>query len=77
MPRIYSRPYVGRHLRVASAFAPDSWHVFRSKVIPIPQTHGDLYGYVVGPFRTMRGARYFAAHPIGTVAQAERAARRG
>lgn len=27
---------------------------------PTPETHGHLYGAVIGPFRTVRGARFMA-----------------
>jgi hypothetical protein len=34
--------------------------VFRSTTTPTEQTHGAEYGAVIGPFRTMRGARFMA-----------------
>jgi hypothetical protein len=54
--------------------------VFRYDFTPTEQTHGTLYGAVIGPFRTMRGARFMAAYGRGnphclTVSDAEKLAR--
>lgn len=52
--------------------------VFRSAVVPTETTHGSVYVYAVGPFRTVRGARYMAMYQDGsnphlqTVSDAER-----
>lgn len=74
--RNYTRPYVG----VVGAAGPRE--VFRSAVTPTDgiksAMRGSKYMYVIGPFRTMRGARYMATYGRGTdwtVAQAERYAR--
>lgn len=65
------RPYVGLKGGVRK--------VFRSDVTPTEDTHPE-YGAVIGPFRTVRAARYMAKHGGGnphlvTVADAERIAR--
>ncbi len=54
--------------------------VFRSAVVPTDQTHGKLYDYTIGPFRTVRGATYMKEYGVSnphvvTVADAERIAR--
>lgn len=56
--------------------------VFRSNVTPTEESHGKMFAMVIGPFRTLRGARWMA-HPIRgthnphcvTVADAERLAK--
>jgi len=52
--------------------------VFRSSLKPTFATHGEVYSYVVGPFRTERGAQYMATHDRAPlcrgVADAERLA---
>jgi len=65
-------PYVG--LRAGART------VFRSDTIPTQDTHPE-YGAVIGPFRTMRAARFLAEHGGGnphlvTIAQIERAAKK-
>jgi hypothetical protein len=52
---------------------------FRSAENPTTETHGHLYNAVIGPFRTMRGARWMATYGANnphcqTVADAERLA---
>lgn len=52
----------------------------KSATIPTEATHGDRFIAAIGPFRTMRGARYFQAYGRGnphilTVADAERMAK--
>jgi len=54
--------------------------VFRASSIPTEQTHGVQYAAVIGPFRTIRGARFMRDHGAGNphcqcVADAERLAR--
>lgn len=64
--RSYSRPFVG----VRSG----QREVFRFRGYPRTDTHPQ-YGAIVGPFRTMRGARYMAGSPqCADVGTAERAA---
>lgn len=53
---------------------------FRSEVEPSEASHGHLYAAVIGPFRTIRGARFMARHGynnphLQTVADAERLAK--
>jgi hypothetical protein len=55
--------------------------IFRHETTPTFATHGDRYGAVVGPFRTMRGARFMRDHGRGNphcqhVDDAERLAKR-
>lgn len=52
--RAYSRPYVGR------SRATGRLETFRSVAVPTEQSHGQAYGYAIGPFRTARGARFMA-----------------
>jgi hypothetical protein len=67
------RPYVGRSIETGRLT------VFRSRGKPTEETHGETYTYAIGPFRTVRGARYMAdcgennPHCV-TVEQAERLA---
>lgn len=49
------KPYVGRSI------ATGRLTVFYSDVYPSTDVHGRTYRYVIGPFRTVRGARYMAA----------------
>jgi len=70
--RLYSRPYVG--VRKSG-----EREVFRSKTVPTEASHGVVYRYAVGPFRTRRAAelmrRWGSNNPhLVTVAQAERLA---
>ena len=55
--------------------------IFRHHGKPDEVSHGHLYSYAIGPFRTMRGAEYMrdygANNPhLQTVADAERIARK-
>ena len=47
------RPYVGMRAGTRTAFQSD--------VTPTEETHPE-YGAVIGPFRTVRGARFMASH---------------
>jgi len=54
--------------------------VFKAEGEPTQESHGAQYGAVIGPFRTMRGARFMADYGRGNphcvcVADAERLAR--
>lgn len=62
--------YVGRKVGRSS-------EIFKSKLEPTWLTHGLRFNAVIGPFRTMRGARMMAIYGQGNphcqcVAQAER-----
>ena len=55
--------------------------VFRADATPTEQSHGAQYGAVIGPFRTVRGARFMAEYGRGnphcyTVQDAEQLARK-
>ncbi|MFA5136954.1 MAG: hypothetical protein WC489_06235 [Patescibacteria group bacterium] len=54
--------------------------VFTAKKTPTVESHGEKYGYVIGPFRTKAAAELMRdTHPnphIQTVADAERIAKR-
>lgn len=57
------------------------WTVFQAIETPTVQSHGHLYGGVIGPFRTHRGASFMADFGANnphcqTVAQAERIAKK-
>ena len=54
--------------------------IFRADSTPTQVSHGDRFAAVVGPFSTIRGARYFQRYGrsnphVQTVADAERLAR--
>jgi hypothetical protein len=56
------------------------WVLFASPVTPTKETHGHLYTFAQGPFRTRLAARWFNRYGRGnphvhTVADAERLAR--
>lgn len=55
----YTRQYVG--IRVADC----RYERFQCDGTPIRETHGHLYSAVIGPFRTVRAARYMADHGAG------------
>lgn len=38
--------------------------VFRNVGTPTERTHGERYAYVIGPFRTARGAQYMRDYGI-------------
>ena len=48
-----SKWYVGRK---GASLTP-----FKSATVPTQESHGKLYGAVIGPFRTKRGAVFHAA----------------
>jgi len=55
--------------------------VFKARAIPTEQSHGAQYGACIGPFRTVRGARFMADYGRGnphcyTVRDAEQLARK-
>jgi hypothetical protein len=54
--------------------------VFKSATTPTQESHGHLYNAIVGPFRTMRGAKFMRDHGarnphVQNVADAERIAK--
>lgn len=73
------RPYVGIVFRNEEKLLP-LYEVFRSATEPTEESHGHLYGAVIGPFRTVRGANFMKeCGPLSptcqTVSDAERMAR--
>lgn len=67
-------------LKVYVGLKPGKWEVFKSADTPTRASHGDRFAAVIGPFRTMRGARFMADHGRGnphlqTVGDAERIAK--
>jgi hypothetical protein len=40
--------------------------VFKSIHTPTEETHGKIYVYTIGPFRTKRGATYMATYQDGS-----------
>ena len=70
-----TKPYVGRSRKTGKL------EVFRADKTPTDASHGHLYTYAIGPFRTARGARVMVDggenNPhIVTVGDAERIAAR-
>lgn len=67
--------------RIYVGLKPGSREVFRYETTPTEASHGHLYNAAVGPFQTMRGARWAASlAAVGnphyqTVADAERIAK--
>jgi hypothetical protein len=39
--------------------------IFRSEIEPTHESHGHLYNASMGPFRTLRGARFMRNYGIG------------
>ena len=57
------------------------WEVFRNETIPTHGSHGHLYDAVIGPFRTIRGAKFMETYGRGNphcrnVCEAEHLARK-
>ncbi len=68
-------------MRIFVGYAKHFRGVLRSDSIPTEETHGHLYKYVTGPFKTVRGAKamvhYGENNPhCQTVADAERLGRK-
>lgn len=55
----YTREYVG--MRVGDYV----YERFQCDGTPVRETHGDKYLAVIGPFRTVRGAKFMAEHGKG------------
>ena len=71
----YTKQYVG--IRKGDSI----YERFTSDGTPVRETHGHLYLAVIGPFKTVRGARFMADHGrnnphLQHVNDAERIARR-
>lgn len=67
-------------MRIYVGHTQGTLQVFKSENEPTRESHGALYAAVIGPFRTMRGARFMAEHGRGnphvqTVSDAERIAK--
>jgi len=58
MPMKRPKIYVGNR-------ANQKGEIFKSVETPLESTHGDKYSYVLGPFRTMRGARFYVNYGSG------------
>ena len=66
--------------RIYLGLTPSLREIFRCTYEPTFASHGDTYNYTVGPFRTVRGARFmrdygFANPHCRCVAEAERLGR--
>ena len=64
---------------VGSRRSDSKYVFFRSESVPTEASHGKIYRYVIGPFRTVRGARFMAEYGKGnphvqTVGECERIA---
>jgi len=62
--------------KVYVGISRDKLTIFRSETTPTMASHGGEYTYAMGPFRTLRGARYYVRYGRGnphtvTVAQCE------
>jgi hypothetical protein len=44
---------------------PRRYVAFKSDTTPTQATHGHLYGHVIGPFKTKRGADFMARYGAG------------
>ncbi|KKL07473.1 hypothetical protein LCGC14_2585650 [marine sediment metagenome] len=55
----YTQQYVG--IRVADGV----YERFTSDGTPVRETHGHVYNAVIGPFKTIRGAKFMAEHGKG------------
>jgi hypothetical protein len=71
------RYYVGL---AKTTFNDTTFQLFRSPYIPTEESHGELYGAVIGPFRTKRGAKFMEIYGknnphCNTVYQAEKLAK--
>jgi hypothetical protein len=67
--------YIGIKFRNEQALPP-IYELFRSAETPTDATHGQTYGASIGPFRTVRGAKFMRDHGHNnphcvTVSQAE------
>lgn len=66
--------------RIYVGYTPNGTReIFKSDTEPTRETHGKLYDWVMGPFVTMRGARFYCDYGAGnphttTVAACERLA---
>lgn len=65
------------HIYVGITLESGNRRVFTCSHAPTELSHGQLYAATIGPFRTMRGARFMAEHGrnnphLQTVADAER-----
>ena len=65
------RWYIGHQRQTGTRVA------FQAEVTPTAESHGHLYGWVTGPFRTKRAAIYGCQPGAywATIAEAERAAK--
>lgn len=73
------KPYVGIKFRNEQCLPP-IYSVFKHGTMPTTKSHGKEYGAVIGPFRTMRGAKFMALYGhnnphLQTVSDAERIAK--
>lgn len=50
---------------VGSRRSDSKYVFFRSESVPTEASHGETYRYVIGPFRTVRGARFMAEYGKG------------
>ena len=47
---------------VGCSIVDNTYQVFRSSVKPTEESHGDKFKYIIGAFRTLRGAKVFAKY---------------
>lgn len=70
-------PSPKRSVHVGVRVEDGRYEVFRPNSEPTEITHGNIYKYSIGPFKTVRGAEWMVSHPgiAVSVDQAERLAR--
>ncbi len=65
-----------KKIYVGKIFDSETRVIFRCAFTPTKETH-NLYGWVIGPFRTVRAAEWYVMHPFAqctTISEYERAA---
>ena len=63
--------------KIYLGYKEGKYEIVRTEVTPTKESHGHLYAGVVGPFRTLRGAKFMQKYGLGnphcqTVSQAEK-----
>ena len=48
--------------RIYIGYKAGTMEIFRSSTCPTFETHGHLYPVVIGPFKTMRGAKFMQTY---------------
>lgn len=56
--------FAKKEIEGATITTNTGYEVFKSIEEPTRITHGDKYGFTIGPFRTKRGAEYMRDNPF-------------